>query len=274
LFDPDIVRRWWRRRAKFKAQRAAFLRLQPAPFHPSKLGRITLGEIAECLHSEAIDAEWQEVSQSIDDIVFMRETKTGAVNIGDRRALYHLVRALDATHALEIGTNVGASTLHIAAALQRNKGRLVTVDVADVNDSPTAPWKVARLARAPRDSAAMLGMSDRVSFVTAPSLDYLRQCNETFDFVFLDGEHAAAAVYQDIAGASRCLRGGALIVLHDFFPNRRPLWSDRKVIPGPFLAVERLRSEAPGIDVLPLGALPWPTKQGSRVTSLAVLSRA
>jgi predicted O-methyltransferase YrrM len=72
---------------------------------------------------------------------------TAGVNSGDRRAIYHLIRALRRRRVLEIGTNVGASTLHIAAAMKRNdedsegECELVTVDIADVNDDSDAYWK-------------------------------------------------------------------------------------------------------------------------------------
>jgi hypothetical protein len=42
---------------------------------------------------------------------------------------------------------------------------------------------------------------------------------------------------------------------------------------GLYLAVARLRSEGVGIGVLPLGELPWPTKAGSHLTSLALAGR-
>jgi hypothetical protein len=45
------------------------------------------------------------------------------------------------------------------------------------------------------------------------------------------------------------------------------------VVPGPFQAIERLRAEGAPLKVLPLGALPWPTKLGSNMTSLALLCR-
>jgi hypothetical protein len=51
----------------------------------------------------------------------------------------------------------------------------------------------------------------------------------------------------------------------------QPLWSNGSVIPGPFLATERLKAEEAKVVVLPLGELPWPTKLRSSATSLALL---
>jgi hypothetical protein len=62
-----------------------------------------------------------------------------------------------------------------------------------------------------------------------------------------------------------------VILLHDYFPGLQPLWVDRNVIRGPWLAVERLRSEGARLKAIPLGRLPWDTKLGSQTTSLALL---
>jgi hypothetical protein len=78
-------------------------------------------------------------------------------------------------------------------------------------------------------------------------------------------------VYREIPAALELLRPNGLILLHDYFPALRPLWSDRVVIPGPYLATARLMREGAKFRVLPLKALPWPTKFGSNVTSLALL---
>ena len=91
--------------------------------------------------------------------------------------------------------------------------------------------------------------------------------------IFLDGLHDADMVYREVPLAVKLLNPGGLILLHDFFPNLKPLWSDGKVVPGPWLAIERLRSEGVPIRAQPLGKLPWPTKLGSNVTSLSYLLR-
>jgi predicted O-methyltransferase YrrM len=192
------------------------------------------------------------------------------------------VRALGLKRVLEIGTNVGASTIHIAAAMKvnlladetPNKHSLVTVDIVDVNHDPDAFWRLGGLARSPRDTIEAMGMMEHVTFITNSSLTYLDACDESFDLIFLDGDHSAAMVYQEVPRALRRLREPGLLLLHDFFPNNRPLWSDRAVVPGPLLAVKRLVREQANVSVIPLGSLPWPTKLHSNVTSLAVLRPA
>jgi hypothetical protein len=112
---------------------------------------------------------------------------------------------------------------------------------------------------------------DFVNFIVSPSLDYMAGCTRKYDFIFIDGDHAAKTVYQEIARALDLLRDDGVIVLHDYFPGAQPLWTDGNLLPGPFLAAERLKDETPHVLFLPLGALPWPTKQDSNKTSLALV---
>jgi predicted O-methyltransferase YrrM len=203
--------------------------------------------------------------------------KAGGVNPGDRWAIYHLIRALRPATVLEVGTHIGASTVYTAAALMANQAedpardyRLTTVDVKNVNEPDARPWIKLGSTYSPKELVDRIGATHYVRFVTAPSLSYLGSTGERFDFVFLDGDHGAPAVYQEIAAALRALNDGGLILLHDYFPGNRPLWPDGAVIPGPWIGAKRLQDEGVPLQVLPLGALPWETKQGSRVTSLAV----
>jgi predicted O-methyltransferase YrrM len=201
--------------------------------------------------------------------------------LGDRRAIFYLIRHFAPQVVLEIGTHIGASTMHIALALSRMSGasqsarapRLTTVDVVDVNDPHHAVWLECGSTYSPLEMARRLGMGDDVEFVVRRSMDYLAETDGRYDFIFLDGDHAAHTVYQEIPAALRVLRPNGLILLHDFFPDLNPLWPDAGVIPGPWLAVARLRSESPNFDALPLGELPWQTKLGTRTTSLALLVR-
>ena len=112
-----------------------------------------------------------------------------------------------------------------------------------------------------------------MEFITSTSLSYFTRCELRFDFIFLDGDHTAKTVYQEIPAALRLLNQNGVILLHDYFPNLKALWPNGSVIPGPFLATERLVKEGANLVVLPLGELPWPTKLQSNVTTLALLLR-
>jgi predicted O-methyltransferase YrrM len=201
-----------------------------------------------------------------------------AINPGDRQAIYYLVRHLRPRSVLEIGTHLGASTVHIAAALRKvqeenpeQMHQITTVDISDVNDQATSPWLKYGSPHSPAELAQRLGLEDRITFVTCKSLDYFATCSDEYDLIFLDGDHAAHTIYREIPAALVRLRRGGVILLHDYFPALQPLWPGRTIIQGPWLATERLRSEGAQFTVIPLGALPWPTKHGSRTTSLALL---
>lgn len=278
----EDFRSWWRRTKAIQAEEAILSNLARAEIDTSKLGKIDKGEIERILTEPKLQEEWLVLAKEIDQLILFEDMKTGGVNPGDRRALYYLVRALGLKRVLEIGTNVGASTIHIAAAMkvnlladeEPNTHSLVTVDIVDVNHAPDASWRLGALPRSPRDNIEAIGMMEHVTFVTNSSLTYLDECDESFDLIFLDGDHSAAMIYQEVPRALRRLRASGLLLLHDFFPKNRPLWSDRAVVPGPLLAVERLIRERANVSVIPLGSLPWPTKLHSNVTSLAVLRAA
>jgi predicted O-methyltransferase YrrM len=232
--------------------------------------------MVDIFSSDAITKEWRTVE---DQMASMDIPKAAdSVNPGDRRALYYLVRHLRPRSVLEIGTHLGASTVHIAAALRQTQqddaqtnSRVTTVDIKDMNDQATMPWLEWGAGYSPAEMARRLGLSDWISFVTDGSLDFLASCEERYDFIFLDGDHAPRAVYQELPSALSVLQTDGVILLHDYFPGLKPLWSDGAVIQGPWLAVERLRSEGAKIRAMPLGELPWETKLGSRRTSLALL---
>jgi predicted O-methyltransferase YrrM len=196
-------------------------------------------------------------------------------NVGDRRALFYLARAFAPARVLEIGTHVGASTVHLAAALMvgTRYARLVTVDVEDVNDGLQAVWRRAGLAKSPKQMIEDLCGRIEARFVIGDSRHFFAANDEMFDFVFLDGDHSADTVYEEMVSALALINENGLIVLHDYFPGGRPLWSDGVVISGPFAAVEKLRASRFAINAIPLGSLPWPTKLNSHATSLAVIAK-
>jgi len=209
--------------------------------------------------------EWPRIAEA----VAFGPSRASAVNPGDQRVVYSLARTLAPTSVLEIGTNVGGSTVMFAAAV-RDAGHVTTVDIVDVN-GPEGPARTVG-CETPEELLRRCQL-ENVTFVTSRSTEFMRHCNERFDLIFLDGAHEADVVYEEVPLACSLLKPGGLILLHDMFPDLRPLWSDGKVIPGPWLAIERLRREGAALQVTPLGELPWTTKQGSRRTSLAILTR-
>jgi predicted O-methyltransferase YrrM len=241
------------------------------------LTSLTLDDVRTILDSADIAKEWAAYAPRLSELCRIEDGKTGGVNPGDRRALFYLVRAFRPARVLEIGTHIGASTLYIGAALMRGGReqipRLVTVDIEDVNDSPHSCWRQVGLAKSPKQMAEELNATIEVTFVTDDSRHFFATTKERFDFIFLDGDHAAETAYEDIMGSLDVVNKNGLIVLHDYFPGGRPLWSDGSGLCGPFTAAEKVRATGVAIKVIPLGSLPWPTKLGSHVTSLALITR-
>lgn len=241
----------------------------------TKLPLISSINSKDVFSSSETTIRWSDSRNRLD--TFTIPDLTGGVNPGDRRAIYYLISKFKPSSVLEIGTHIGASTLHIAEALFVNKTKdnrhadLVSVDIVDVNDPILKPWLQHGTTHSPLEMANEMGFGDFVEFVQDTSLHYLSRCERKFDFIFLDGNHASDAVYSDISYALKLLNKDGLILLHDYFPDVKPLWSNGIVIPGPFLATERFREEGADLEVLPLGGLPWPTKLQSNITSLALL---
>lgn len=217
-------------------------------------------------------SSWENTLQKI-TAVYGKTAVWGGVNPGDRRALYYLVHALRPQNLLEVGTHIGASTVFLAEALKSVSphAHMTTVDILDVND-PTGPWYQQGLMMPPREYLAKLGSADRVTFKASPSSEFLKDTTEKFDFIFLDGDHGARTVYEEVSWALKILNKDGVILLHDYYPAAKPLFKDGNIITGPFMALDRIMRENKGIKVLPLGNLPWETKQGLTATSLALIT--
>jgi predicted O-methyltransferase YrrM len=254
-----------------------WLRLVALPhlgFDSGNLRNADTLKLADIFGNKDIALAWGK-DYSVIKNLYGDEDIMGGVNPGDRRALYYLIMTLNPQDVLEVGTHIGASTLHIARALKRlnQNGRMISVDIVDANHPERGAWKQLGLPNSPRDFAQQMECSDRIDFYTGASLDLMRTTRQRYDFIFLDGDHRARAVYQEVSAALSLLKAGGVVVLHDYYPGGKPLYPDNATISGPFYALERVRKENPAIGVLPLGDLPWPTKQGKNVTSLALVAR-
>lgn len=130
-----------------------------------------------------------------------------------------------------------------------------------------------RYDASPHHKLRLLAIDHLVEFRVGDAQQVLPQISERFDLIFLDGNHRAPAIYREIHAAIRRLAPEGVVVMQDVFPEGRRLWPESRATPGPWQATSRIISDNPGLRLLPLGELPWPTKYGGRVTSLAVLSR-
>ena len=129
----------------------------------------------------------------------------GGMQIGaDLGALLALlVRAIDARHAIEIGTFTGYSALTVAAALPTD-GLLVACDVS-------AEWTA--IGRRHWEEA---GVAARIDLRLAPAQETLRQLRKThgagsFDFAFIDADKPAYDAYYE--ACLELIRPGGLIAL-------------------------------------------------------------
>jgi predicted O-methyltransferase YrrM len=69
-----------------------------------------------------------------------------------------------------------------------------------------------------------------------------------FDLIMLDGAHDAATVYIELLLAQTLLSPGGILAMHDVYPGLLPIEaSSKKVIKGPWLALEKLLTERPDL---------------------------
>ena len=231
-------------------------------------------ELDDIFSSSSIESEWIKESKEID--VLKITDRAHGVNYGDRRALYYLIKHFNPNSVLEVGTHIGASTAYIALALKKsgsNGKKLISLDIYDVNNLNTKIYSDLGVTHSPIEMMMKINCDSFVEFITCPSLEYMQKCDSKFDFIFLDGDHSAKTVYREIGHASKLLNKNGTILLHDYFPKLKPLWSNGNVLFGPYMAVHRLIQEGLSINVIPLGLLPWSTKMNSNRTSLALLSK-
>jgi predicted O-methyltransferase YrrM len=232
--------------------------------------------LAEIFNSKEITGLWNQSKDEIDNYKFI--DGRGGVNPGDRRALYYLISKFKPSSVLEIGTHIGASTIHIASALSKYKDsnnqnvHLSTLDIRDVNSAVDKPWLDFESKFSPGEMINQLNYGDFVTFITDTSINFLENTTQKFDLIFLDGDHSSHSVYHEIPLALKLLNENGVIILHDYFPNGKPLWSDGRALLGPYLATKRFIDEGVNFVILPLGKLPWSTKLNSNVTSLALMA--
>jgi predicted O-methyltransferase YrrM len=119
--------------------------------------------------------------------------------------------AAAAGDVLEIGSAFGYSAIVMALAGAR------------VNAVDPHTWVPDSLAGMERN-LALYGVADRVTILDEPSAPLLRSLElafarvpaARFGMVFIDGDHSAAAVRADVAGALKILRPGGVLACHDY----------------------------------------------------------
>jgi hypothetical protein len=170
-----------------RREKAEFARLATLKCDATRLRNVRDLDLAALFADATLAKEWQEIEREISKLRIT--DKAAGVNLGDRRALYYLIRHLKPKTVLEIGTHVGASTVHIVAALRKQPGigsfRVDTVDIYDVNDPVVGPWATMHSTYPPAELMRALGCAPAVTFHAKDSLDYMSACTLKFDLIFL-----------------------------------------------------------------------------------------
>jgi caffeoyl-CoA O-methyltransferase len=124
-----------------------------------------------------------------------------AIQVGpsDGRLIYLLLRLANARKAVEVGTLVGYSAIHMARGLAPG-GRLWSIEFEP------------RHAKVARDNLAAAGLSDRVTVLVGPALDVLPTLvsEGPFDAVFIDADKVNYDRYGQWALEN--LRPGGLVI--------------------------------------------------------------
>lgn len=116
------------------------------------------------------------------------------------KLLSQFIRMQQAKSILEIGTSTGYSTLWLAEAAQATGGQVTTVEI-DAKRSAEAKRHVAELE-----------LSEIVQFWVGDAADYLKEAQETFDFILLDAERNAYENYWSDLKRLIKPKGGVLII--------------------------------------------------------------
>ncbi|PTV50366.1 O-methyltransferase [Acinetobacter pittii] len=116
------------------------------------------------------------------------------------KLLSQFIRMQQAKSILEIGTSTGYSTLWLAEAAQATHGKVTTLEI-DVNRSNEA-----------KRHATELALDELVDFWVGDAADYLKEAQETFDFILLDAERPAYENYWPDLKRLMKPKGGVLII--------------------------------------------------------------
>lgn len=132
---------------------------------------------------------------------------------------------------MEIGTYCGKSTVHLGSVAQAGGAQLVTVDHHHGSEENQPGWEwhdtslvdpvTDRLDTLPtlRRTLARAELEDVVSVVVASTQQVAAWWRSPLDFLFLDGNHTEPVAQHDYAAFAPHLVAGALLAVHDVFPD-------------------------------------------------------
>lgn len=156
--------------------------------------------------------------------------------------LHSLIRNIQPTRVVEVGTFLGVSTLWMAAAIQANRNGGIIHSFDDFGPIKKGPWRDEELPEnrrgvveqrlADAKLSDVVTLHEGISWDTIPAAhDQLRGDTSENDeqdgdgvgwgvqFAFLDGDHTKHGVWRDLWAVEPVLATGGYVLLHDTFPE-------------------------------------------------------
>jgi predicted O-methyltransferase YrrM len=148
-------------------------------------------------------------------------------------ALRHAARQARPGVWLEVGTYCGKSTVHLGVVAREAGAQLITLDHHRGSEENQPGWEwhdstlvdehARRLDSLPalRRTLFDAGLEDSVNALVGSTQRVAHWWNTPLDFLFLDGNHTEPVAQHDYLAFARHLVPGALLAVHDVFPDPR-----------------------------------------------------
>lgn len=150
----------------------------------------------------------------------MNETTNWFVNDGQKNFYMHLLRNYSGKpmKALQIGAYTGdASVWLYENLLSHPDSVLVDVDTWEGSDEPLHHEMNWSTVENLYDSKTKQGQEEnKIIKYKGTSDDFFKNNKETYDFIYVDGDHTAYGVIKDAISSYECLNIGGIIAFDDY----------------------------------------------------------
>ncbi|MHB8681999.1 MAG: class I SAM-dependent methyltransferase [Acidimicrobiales bacterium] len=174
-----------------------------------------------------------------DELLALARRAKGFMPDDEGLALYHAarratVRAGGGEHAgtiVEVGAWCGKSTIYLGAAAEESGATVFSIDHHHGSEENQAGWEhhdtevvdpaTGRIDTLPfwRRAVDGAGLGHVVVGMVGDSPTIAAHWRTPVDFCFIDGGHGAAPAWADYRGWAPHVAPGALLAIHDVFPN-------------------------------------------------------